>query len=64
MLFLWGEDDPFGVEMADVSKRALGNSDLTAVTLKKCGHYWHENMDDFFREVEGFLKKIDQRRTF
>jgi len=26
--------------------------------LKKCGHYWHENMDDFFREVKGFLKKI------
>jgi proline iminopeptidase len=57
VLFLWGEDDPFGLEMADVSKRALGNSDLTAVTLIKCGHYWHENMDDFFREVEGFLKK-------
>ena len=58
VLFLWGENDPFGLEMAEVSKRALENSDLTAVTLKKCGHYWHENMDDFFREIERFLKKI------
>jgi proline iminopeptidase len=56
VLFLWGEDDPFGTEMADVSKNALRNADLTAVTLKKCGHYWHENMDDFFTHVEGFLK--------
>lgn len=56
VLFLWGEDDPFGIEMADITKKALVNADLHVVTLKKCGHYWHENMDDFFAHIRKFLK--------
>jgi proline iminopeptidase len=60
VLFLWGEDDPFGTEMADVSKNALANADLTAVFLKNCGHYWHENMDDFFAHIREFMKQFRQ----
>jgi len=56
VLFLWGEDDPFGLDMAEVSKKALVNTDLRFVILKKCGHYWHENMKDFFAHIRKFLK--------
>lgn len=57
VLFLWGEDDPFGMEMAEVSKSALVSADLRFVILKKCGHYWHENIKDFFSHIREFLKK-------
>jgi len=57
VLFLWGEDDPFGLDMAEASKKALVNADLRFVILKKCGHYWHENMKDFFSLIRKFLKE-------
>ena len=57
VLFLWGEDDPFGLEMADQSKGALVNAPVTFVILKKCGHYWQENMDDFFAHIRKFIKE-------
>lgn len=56
VLLLWGEDDPFGPDMADVTRNALVNTDITFVTLKKCGHYWHECMGEFFTHVREFLK--------
>lgn len=55
VLFIWGEDDPFGKELAEVTKKALINAELTSVTLKKCGHYWHENSEEFFIHVKKFL---------
>ena len=56
VLFLWGEDDPFGIELADETRKALVNAKLTNITLKKCGHFWHENQADFFTQVRKFLK--------
>jgi proline iminopeptidase len=63
VLFLWGEDDPFGTEMADVTKDALVNAKLVVVILKKCGHYWQENMKDFLMHVEKFLKSGGEFKT-
>lgn len=61
VLFIWGEDDPFGLEMASETKKALINARLTDVILKKCGHFWHENMKDFFTHIKKFLKKQNIR---
>ncbi len=55
VLFLWGEDDPFGTELADETRKALVNAKLTDITLKKCGHFWQENAVDFFAHIRTFL---------
>lgn len=60
VLFIWGEDDPFGEEMADATQKALINAELTSVTLSRCGHYWHENSEEFFAHVGKFLYAEDQ----
>ena len=56
VLFLWGEDDPFGKDMADVTQKALSNAKLIPITIKKCGHYWQENLEDFFTHIKNFLE--------
>lgn len=58
VLFIWGEDDPFGVEMANISKKALVNAKMKELILKKCGHFWHEKMGEFLREIKLFLTGI------
>jgi pimeloyl-ACP methyl ester carboxylesterase len=56
VLFLWGEDDPFGLPMAESTKNALSGAVVEFVVLKGCGHYWHECTDMFFARVRAFLK--------
>ncbi|MBN1222517.1 MAG: alpha/beta hydrolase [Candidatus Aminicenantes bacterium] len=55
ILLLWGEDDPFGLSMAEVTKNALSHAKVELVVLKGCGHYWHECADLFFFHVRAFL---------
>jgi len=57
VLFLWGEDDPFGTELADETRNALVNAKLIDITLKKCGHFWQENEVGFFSHIRRFLKE-------
>ncbi len=67
VLFLWGEDDPFGLPMAEATKNALSNAEVEFALLKGCGHYWHECDDMFFSHVRSFLKlppdPSSQKRT-
>jgi proline iminopeptidase len=55
VLILWGEDDPFGLAMAEETKKALSQAKVKFVVLKKCGHFWHECPDEFFARVRAFL---------
>ena len=55
VLMLWGEDDPFGLPMAEATNNALSNTNIKFVVLKQCGHYWHERPDEFFPHVRTFL---------
>jgi proline iminopeptidase len=55
VLFLWGEDDPFGLSMAEATKNALSSAEVDFVVLKGCGHYWHECSDPFFSHIRAFL---------
>jgi pimeloyl-ACP methyl ester carboxylesterase len=48
ILMLWGEDDPFGLSMADATLTSLISTDVEFVFLNACGHYWHECTEDFF----------------
>jgi len=56
VLMIWGEDDPFGLPMAESSISALSTAKVEFVLLKKCGHYWHECLGDFLFQVRTFLK--------
>jgi proline iminopeptidase len=58
VLMLWGEDDPFGLAMADATMTALSSSDVDFVLLDACGHYWHECPQDFFSQVVSFLEQV------
>ena len=55
VLILWGEGDPFGLQMAEVTVSALSNARVEFVTLETCGHFWHECPEPFFDHVRGFL---------
>jgi proline iminopeptidase len=61
VLFLWGEDDPFGLPMAEATKNALSSAEVEFAVLKECGHYWHECDDMFFSRVRAFLKLPSER---
>ena len=56
VLILWGENDPFGLPMAEATKNALSNARVKFVVLKGCGHYWQECPDEFFSHIRAFLK--------
>ena len=56
VLILWGEDDPFGLPMAEATKNALSGAQVEFVVIKGCGHYWHERPDEFFSHFRAFLK--------
>ncbi len=56
VLMIWGENDPFGLPMAEASISALSTAKVEFVLLKKCGHYWHECLGDFLSNVRAFLK--------
>ena len=55
VLFLWGEDDPFGMPMAEATVTALSAAQVEFVVLDKCGHFWHECPDAFYPRVRAFL---------
>lgn len=55
ILMLWGEDDPFGLSMAEATKTALAFGDVDFVVLNACGHFWHECPQEFFSQVRSFL---------
>jgi proline iminopeptidase len=55
VLVLWGEDDPFGVQMAEATVAALSNARVEFVLLEGCGHFWHECPDAFYAHLSEFL---------
>jgi proline iminopeptidase len=55
VLVLWGQDDPFGVPMAEATVAALSSAKVEYVLLNKCGHFWHECPDAFFCRLRTFL---------
>lgn len=55
VLMLWGEDDPFGIAMAEATQSAMSSADVQFVVLDACGHFWHECPDAFFSQVRSFL---------
>jgi len=56
VLLLWGEDDPFGLPMAEAIRNSLSNAQVKYVLLKGCGHYWQENPAEFFSHIRAFLQ--------
>lgn len=63
VLMLWGEDDPFGLQMAQATKNALSAAQVEFVVLKQCGHFWQECADEFFCRVRAFLKQPPASRA-
>jgi proline iminopeptidase len=57
ILLLWGEDDPFGLQMAESTRDALQSAQIEYLILDQCGHFWHECSERFFPEVRSFLEK-------
>jgi pimeloyl-ACP methyl ester carboxylesterase len=55
VLMVWGEDDPFGLSMAEATRSALSDTDVEFVVLEGCGHFWHECPEAFFSAVRAFL---------
>ncbi|NIS79801.1 MAG: alpha/beta fold hydrolase [Anaerolineales bacterium] len=55
ILMLWGEDDPFGMPMAEATMNALSSAEVDFVVLRGCGHYWHECDRLFFDQIRNFL---------
>jgi proline iminopeptidase len=55
VLLLWGEDDPFGISMAEATRGTLEEAEVELVVLERCGHYWHECPAAFFAQVRDFL---------
>jgi pimeloyl-ACP methyl ester carboxylesterase len=55
VLLLWGEDDPFGLAMAEATRTALSNASVEFVLLDHCGHWWQECPDPFYFHVRSFF---------
>jgi len=55
VLFLWGADDPFGLETAQATRDAFSAAQVEFVVIEECGHLWQECPDDFFSHVRAFL---------
>jgi pimeloyl-ACP methyl ester carboxylesterase len=55
VLFLWGEDDPFGLETAEATRNTFSAAQVQFVLIEGCGHLWQECADDFFGQVRAFL---------
>ena len=60
VLLLWGDGDPFGMQMAQATQDALVNAKVEFVLLKDCGHFWHECPDEFYPRVRALLDKERQ----
>jgi pimeloyl-ACP methyl ester carboxylesterase len=57
VLFLWGEDDPFGLETAEATRDAFAAAPVEFVVIGECGHLWQECPDDFFSQMRVFLHR-------
>jgi pimeloyl-ACP methyl ester carboxylesterase len=55
VLFLWGKDDPFGLETAEATRNRFPAAQLEFVVIEQCGHLWQECPDGFFSQVRAFL---------
>jgi proline iminopeptidase len=55
VLVLFGEDDPFGLSMAEATRDALSAAEVEFVVLEQCGHFWQECPQRFFAAVRSFL---------
>lgn len=55
VLILMGQDDPFGLQMAEEIRKALSQAKTQLIILKNCGHFWHECPDAFAAHVRSFL---------
>ena len=55
ILFLWGEDDPFGLETAEATRNTFSAAQVEFVLIEGCGHLWQECADGFFGQVRDFL---------
>jgi len=58
-LMLWGEDDPFGMPMAEATRSELTSADVTFVVLENCGHYWQECQNEALEQIGRFLDAQD-----
>jgi pimeloyl-ACP methyl ester carboxylesterase len=57
VLFIWGEDNPFGWEMAQATLDALPAASIETVVLEECGHYWQECPKPFYAALRRFLNE-------
>ena len=58
VLFLWGEDDPFGLETAEATRNTFSAAQVAFVLIEGCGHLWQECADDFFGQVRHFFDHL------
>lgn len=55
LLFLWGADDPFGLETAEATRNTFSAASVEFVVIEGCGHLWQECPGDFFGQLRAFL---------
>lgn len=60
VLILYGVDDPFGLSMAETTRDALVNANVTYVLLDQCGHFWDECPEAAFGAIRPFLNLPDK----
>ena len=56
VLFLWGEDDPFGLETAEATRNTFSAAQVEFIVIEECGHLWQECPDEFFFRLRAFLE--------
>jgi len=61
VLFLWGEDDPFGLEIAEATMKTFSAAQVQFVVIEECGHLWQECPEAFFSQVRAFLDLPSER---
>jgi len=60
ILLLWGDGDPFGMQMAKATQDALLNAKVEFALLENCGHFWQECPDQFYPRVRAFLESVER----
>jgi pimeloyl-ACP methyl ester carboxylesterase len=60
VLLMFGQDDPFGLQMGESIRDALALAEVEYVVIDRCGHFWHECADDFYPRVGQFLVENSQ----
>jgi pimeloyl-ACP methyl ester carboxylesterase len=57
VLVIYGDDDPYGLPLAESTIQALPEDIVRVVVLPGCGHYWQEQEEDFVRAAHEFLNR-------